>query len=820
MVRKNSTLGKFKDVASHQLFEFQVKRTPDAVAVVFEGEHLTYQELNHRANQLAHYLRTLGVGPEVLVGICMKRPLEMIVGLLGILKAGGAYVPLDPAYPQERLAFMLQDAQTPVLLTQKRLMSLLPEHGAKVVCLDADWKAIALESEENPVCGVTPDNLAYVIYTSGSTGKPKGVLVAHRSLCNLAKVQVKSFDVQPKSRVLQFASLSFDASVSEVFITLVAGATLILSTRDSLLLGPALIQLLREQAITHVTLPPSVLAVLPAEELPALRTMIVAGEACPSDLVALWAPGRRFFNAYGPTEATVCATIAECTDSSQKLPIGYPITNTQVYLLDAQQQPIPVGVPGEIHLGGVGLARGYLNQPHLTAEKFIPNPYSDEPGVRLYKTGDLARYLPSGQLEFLGRLDQQVKIRGFRIELGEIEAVLSQHPEVQQTVVMVREDIPGNKRLVAYVVPAKGRVTPKLNYQDTSQIELWPSVAEYFVYDELLYYAMSNDERRNHSYKVAINQLVKEQVVVEIGTGPDAVLARFCVEAGAKKVYAIERLDESYRRAVARIKTLGLEDKITLIQGDATQLELPEKADVCVSEIVGSIGGSEGAAVILNNAKRFLKEDGAMIPQKSLTQIAAVCLPDELLNNLGFTDLSGYYIKKIFEQVGYPFDLRLCVKRFPQSNLISNTEVFEDLAFTDYVETEYRLELNFVITKKSRLDGFLVWLKLQTVEGEGIDILAHEHCWLPVYFPIFYPGIEVSKGERIKAVCTGTISDNNLNPDYKIQGKLLKKNGKNIDFKHESYHHKNSFKKTPFYKRLFSQDKIITNRNNHPKLLN
>ncbi len=451
MVRKNSTLDNLKDVASHQLFESQVERTPDEVAVVFEGEQLTYRELNHRANQIAHYLMTLDVEPEVLVGLYVERSLEMIVGLLGILKAGGAYIPLDPAYPNERLAFMLEDTQTPVLLTQKRLMSLLPEHGAKVVCLDADWKANAygtaspnaLESEENPVSGVTPDNLAYVIYTSGSTGKPKGALVEHRSLCNLAKAQLKSFDVQAKSRVLQFASLSFDASGSEIFMTLVAGATLVLSTRDSLLPGLALIQLLRDQALTHVTLPPSVLAVLPIEELPTLRTMIVAGEACTPELVALWTPGRRFFNAYGPTEATVCASIAECTDSSQKLPIGYPITNTQVYLLDAQQQPVPVGVPGEIHLGGVGLARGYLNQPQLTAEKFIPNPYSDEPGARLDKTGDLARYLPSGQLEFLDRLDQQVKIRGFRIELGEIEAVLSQHPEVQQTVVMVREDIPG-----------------------------------------------------------------------------------------------------------------------------------------------------------------------------------------------------------------------------------------------------------------------------------------------------------------------------------------------------------------------------------------
>jgi amino acid adenylation domain-containing protein len=447
-----------KDKCIHQLFETQVEQTPDAVAVIFEDKQLTYKELNQRANQLAHHLGNLGVGPEVLVGICVERSLEMIVGLLGILKAGGAYLPLDPAYPPERLVFMLEDASVGVLLTQARLVESLPKHQGRIVCLDTDWEIIERQSEENPRCNFTPENLAYVIYTSGSTGKPKGVLVPHSGVSNLATALHRACNVQPNSRMLQFASLSFDSSVTELVMTLLAGATMVMGTRDSLLPGPCLIQLLRDFAIATVVLPPSVLAILPTNELPALRTVIVAGEACSGDLVAKWSSGRRFFNGYGPTECTVCTTIVECTDSKEAPPIGRPLPNTQVYILDAQKQLVPIGVPGELYIGGVGVTRGYLNQPELTAERFIPNPFSNDSGSRLYKTGDLTRYLPDGNIEFLGRIDHQVKIRGFRIELGEIEAVLRQNRAVQDAVVIGQEYDLNDKRLVAYVVPSQEQI--------------------------------------------------------------------------------------------------------------------------------------------------------------------------------------------------------------------------------------------------------------------------------------------------------------------------------------------------------------------------
>ncbi|MEH2199895.1 amino acid adenylation domain-containing protein [Nostoc sp.] len=440
-----------EDKCIHQLFEQQVQRTPDALAVVFDNEQLTYQQLNSRANQLAHYLRSLGVKPDVLVGICVERSLEMVVALLGILKAGGAYLPLDPEYPQDRLSFMLEDAQVSLLLTQQRLLDRLPQHQAKLVCLDEAWSEIAQNHQDNPITEAKAFHLANVIYTSGSTGRPKGVMVEHKGLCNLAQAQIQTFGLTADSRILQFASFSFDASIWEVVMALGSGGTLYMGTKDSLLPGKPLIERLRDYSITHITLPPSALAVMPVEKLPALQTIIVAGEACSGELIKQWSVGRNFFNAYGPTEATVCATIAKCNDD-EKISIGRAIANTQVYILDENLQPVPVGVPGELHIGGVGLARGYLNRPELTQEKFILNPFNSG---RLYKTGDLARYLPDGQIEYLGRIDHQVKIRGFRIELGEIEALLSQHDDVQICCVIAREETLDNKRLVAYVVPQK-----------------------------------------------------------------------------------------------------------------------------------------------------------------------------------------------------------------------------------------------------------------------------------------------------------------------------------------------------------------------------
>ncbi|WP_442941022.1 amino acid adenylation domain-containing protein [Nostoc sp.] len=459
------------DKCLHQLFEEQVERTPNAVAVVFENEQLTYRELNCRANQLAHYLQSLGVKPDVLVGICVERSLEMVVGLLGILKAGGAYVPLDPDYPTERLSFMLKDAQVPVLLTQQQLLKELPGHQAQVVCLDTDWQSISKSCQDNAITAVQANNLAYVIYTSGSTGRPKGVLVTHQSLLNLIFWHQHAFEITPLDKATQLAGTAFDAAVWELWPYLTAGASVYLVRSETLHSPIHLRDWLTSKKITIGFLPTPLaekLLSLEWDESVALRTMLVGGDKLhyySSDLVPF-----KVVNNYGPTENTVVTTSGLVVSNRQYTisspPIGRPIANVQTYILDSNLQPVPIGVPGELYIGGSSLASGYLNRSELTQEKFISNPF-DKTEVKsqkskLYKTGDLARYLPDGNIEYLGRIDNQVKIRGFRIELGEIEELLNQHGDVQACCVMAREDIPGDKRLVAYVVPHLGQ-TPTIS---------------------------------------------------------------------------------------------------------------------------------------------------------------------------------------------------------------------------------------------------------------------------------------------------------------------------------------------------------------------
>ncbi len=443
-----------KDLRVHQLFERQAAKTPDALAVTFEGHSLSYRELDHRANQVAHSLRASGTGPDAPVGIYIDRSLEMIVGMLGILKAGGAYVPLDPAYPRERLEFMLRDSKLSVILTETRLLAVLAESGARLICLD-DAEFFAGLPQNAPAGNVEPANLAYVIYTSGSTGTPKGTLLQHAGLSSLVHDLVTLYDIRPESRVLQFAPISFDASITEIFPALISGATVCLARRENLAPGPGLCRLLKDQAITTVVLTPAVLAALDAEPLPALRTIVSAGDVCTPEIVSRWGESRRFLNGYGPTEVTVAASFhvvqpGELDGAS--IPVGRPVANTQIYLLDRHLEPVPLGLAGEIYVGGSGLARGYMNRPELTAERFIPNPFDTTPGSRLYKTGDLGRYRGDGAVEFLGRIDSQVKIRGFRIEMQEIETVLTQHAAVRECAVVAREQS-GVKRLAAYIVP-------------------------------------------------------------------------------------------------------------------------------------------------------------------------------------------------------------------------------------------------------------------------------------------------------------------------------------------------------------------------------
>ena len=442
-------------VSIHQLFEDRVKKTPQATAIDYNGREMSFAELNSKANQLAHYLIKKGLPAETFVGISLERGPEMVIALLGVLKAGGVYVPIDPAYPAERITYILEDAGIDLLLTRNHLVQQFAAHQqVECLSLDTDWLLISAESDQNPGRRVHPEQLAYMIYTSGSTGRPKGTMLQHRGLCNLTMFQIKDFQLQENDRCLQFASFSFDASVSEIFTTLISGATLCLADREQILPGPELLRYLEQNRITHITLPPSVSSLLKGHPLPHLKTLVSAGEACTREIAEYWHKDRHFINAYGPTENTVCASSYAVTalDDSALIPIGRAIDNVQIYILDAQGNLLPPGIPGELCIAGVNLARGYYHQPGLTAEKFVPDPFSSERGARLYRSGDLARYRHDGNIEFLGRIDQQVKIRGIRIELGEIENILIQHEAVHSCVVIDREDTPGDIRLVAYII--------------------------------------------------------------------------------------------------------------------------------------------------------------------------------------------------------------------------------------------------------------------------------------------------------------------------------------------------------------------------------
>jgi amino acid adenylation domain-containing protein len=460
LVEFNNSAAEFpSDRLIHQLFEERAAAHPQATALVYEDETLSYEQLNCRANQLAHHLVKLGIRPDDRVAICVERGLSMVIGLFGILKAGGAYVPLDPAYPADRLAYMLGDSTPVALVTQASLAGSFPQNIPMVV-LDHSATGLHQQPVTNPdsaALGLTPNSLAYVIYTSGSTGLPKGAMNHHRGLCNLATAQTRMLNVGAGSRVLQFASFSFDASIWEIVMALGSGAGLHLASRDSLMAGEPLLNTLRRHQITHVTLPSSALAAFGDDVELHHMTMVLAGEALPPALARQWASKHRLFNAYGPTETTVCATAHLCTtEEGSIVPIGRPIDNMQIYVLDSHLQPVPIGVAGEIYIGGTGVARGYLNRPELNAERFIADRFSADPDAQLYKTGDLGRWLSNGEVEYLGRNDFQVKIRGFRIELGEIEARLLACKGVHEAVVVAREDVPGDKRLVAYVVPEDG----------------------------------------------------------------------------------------------------------------------------------------------------------------------------------------------------------------------------------------------------------------------------------------------------------------------------------------------------------------------------
>ncbi len=622
----------------HHLLAEQAERTPDAIALVFEDEHLSYRELHQRANQLANYLRELGVGTETLVGVCMERSPELVVVLSGILKAGAAYLPLDPTYPKDRLEFMLADAGVSVLLTHEKLRDLLVTETC--ICLDSCWEEIARQSGDKPEGQTDGANAAYVIYTSGSTGKPKGVLNTHRGIINRLQWMQQTYQLNVTDRVLQKTPISFDVSVWEFFWPLLNGASLILARPEGHRDSNYLITLIHEQQITTLHFVPSMLHVFLEEQglerCQSLKRVICSGEALTTDLQT------RFFarlpaelhNLYGPTEAAIDVTSWACTPERQAhtVPIGRPIANTQIYLLDQYGQPVPVGVAGELHIGGTGLARGYLNRPQLTSERFVPDPFSDVEGMRLYKTGDLARYRADGRIEFLGRLDEQVKLRGLRIELGEIESVLAGQPEVRECVAAIREDVSGNQQLVAYVVPhalsshaSEHEIEASLS---TEQISGWREVFDdAYEHPAAQSAATFNIAGWNSSYTglplsneemhAWVNQTVERILllqphrVLEIGCGTGLLLfplAPHCDHYRGTDFspYVLELLQQQLEKSSAHVQ---LELRTA---DDFTGIETASFDTVILNSVVQYFPGIDYLLQVLEQAVQLLTPDGSL----------------------------------------------------------------------------------------------------------------------------------------------------------------------------------------------------------------
>jgi amino acid adenylation domain-containing protein len=762
LVDWNDTAAPIPAVCAQEFFEAQAARSPEAVALVFQGRSVTFAELNGRANALAARLRALGLRPESVAALSMERSLDLVVALLGIWKAGGACLPIDPDYPADRHAFLMRDCKPALVIADEALAPRFEGRGARVVT-PAEFGPTS--AAEGPTA--LPDNLAYVIYTSGSTGTPKGVMVTHRSLVNHLAWWQTAFPMDARDAMPLKYSLSFDVALLEIMAPLAAGARLVIAEPGRQHDGAYLARLIRDERITAVDVVPALLRAIVAEplftECRSLRRITCGGDVLTPELASQCAAANPalLYNLYGPTEATIGATWWACRSAEEgTIPIGRPIANTRIYVLDPGRQPVPPGVIGEIHIGGTGVARGYLNQPELTAERFFPDPFGE--GM-VYRTGDLGRWRANGVLEFTSRADGQVKIRGFRIEPGEVQAALARHPSVRECAVAAHVDESGEQRLVAYVVPV-------------AEPEFWPSVGEYGLHDEFLNQAAARQEQRNRAYGAAIGTVAKGKIVLVAGDAGDNSLERMCREARAREVR---------------------------VWDGSGEVRLPDRgrpAEVCVSEDLGCIASAEGIVPLLNRARRMLAPDAVIVPERAVTRIAAVRLPDALASDPRFTDVSGPYAEKIFAACGRPFDVRLAIHNLPKDHVLSDSVVFEELDFRGPLALDPERELRLTIERSGRVDGLLLWLDVWTRGEWHIDVLHHPGAWLPIFFPVFYPGVVATAGDSIKL--RRTISNSRL-PDYTVEGALVRQGSATAAFHYESGVASRAYRANLLYERLF-----------------
>jgi len=798
-----------------ELFENQVEINPNKTAVIYRNQELTYAELNQRANQLAHHLKKAGIGLESRVGVCLQRSLDALVVLLGIFKAGGAYVPLDPDYPAERLMYMLTDSQVKMLLTSNDCLAKLADSTTPTICLDDARDEIEQEATGNPERIAYGRNLAYVIYTSGSTANPKGVMVEHRGLANVLAASRKNFGFNQTDAMPCLASLSFDISLFELCNPLCTGGTVEIWDKEDVLDVQLLVESLEGFTVLHCvpTLMRQIVNWMKEKDCGAgkLRRIFVGGEMVAVQLLEQMKqvfPGVEIHVLYGPTEGTIICAGRAVTEGLAAAPIGRAIENVQLYLLDSEMRRAPIGSVGELYLGGVGLARGYLNRPGLTAERFVPDCFSEEKGDRLYQTGDLARWGTEGNLEFVGRLDQQVKIRGNRIELGEIEATLESCPGVIEAVATVREDQPGQKRVVAYVI-ANSIITqpPK-----PSQATTWFSPAIHDYEDGLTAItARRETETKGHPYYQPIIENVRDKTVLLVGTNHEKLLLKACVEGGAKRVYVAECNAAAYASTQRFVERTNFSQVIPFLLSEEPPV-LENHIDICVSDLLGDIGGSKGLETCLRQLSTQIQPDTIAYPQSCITYLSAVELPEFLREQPEFHGVDYEDARHIFAAAGYPFDLRVCVHQLPPESKISGESVFEQITCSDLHSggaeaTEHQIQLT--ISRKSILCGFALTLKLfGDMSARGVS----ECCYAGdshVFVPVFAPGLQVEAGDRIEGKCVRRRSmEDGFHMDYHLEGRVLHGQSVVKSFFYRLPFTQRVFQGSAFYKELFSTTPI------------
>jgi amino acid adenylation domain-containing protein len=798
-----------------QLFEKQVETTPHAIAVISGDGQLTYAELNRRANQLAHYLIKSGVTLDSRVGVCLERSSQALVALLAILKAGGAYVPLDPDYPSERLKYMLKDSHVTVLLTRKEIVAKLTYSLTTAICLDDDWRGLEQEAAHNPEQIVHEENVAYVIYTSGSTGSPKGVAVDHRCLANVLKASREKFGFNQTDVMPCLASFSFDISLFELCNPICSGGTVVIWDQRDVLDVQLLIESLEGITLLHcvTTLMRQLVQCMKENQYRAssLRQVFVGGEVIGVQLLEQMRevfPRAEVYALYGPTEATMICAGRLVTGVLEAPPIGVAMDNMQLYVLDQEMKLAAAGVAGELYLGGVGLARGYLNRPDLTAERFIPNCFSVEKGERLYRTGDLARWDAEGNLEFVGRVDQQVKIHGHRIELGEIEATLARCPGVTDAAVTVREDQPGQPRLVAYVVAESGSVQHPAPSEEAPWIS--PAIHEY-ARDLTPITPRGKNETKAHPFYQAIVKNVRDKTILLVGTNQENLLLKACVEGGAKRVYVAETTTDAYARTMRLVQGSNFQQVTPFLLGEEVP-PLEHQVDTCISDLLGDIGGSKGLEACLQQLRTVTQPETIFYPQSCTTGLSAVELPESLRQRTEIHGTAYEDVRQIFAATRYPFDLRVRVHQLPPESLISEESICEQITCSEpRVDTKAAAEHQFQLTisRPATLCGFVLTLRLYgDTNGRGQFDCCYE-ADAPMFVPVFMPGLQVDSGDRIEGRCVRRLStEDGRHMDYTLEGRLLFRHGGTKSFFYRLPFTQRVFEGSKFYKTLFSATPI------------